>query len=142
MFEQKIKETSVQIYGILHSEARHIKASHHSAICHIFAQPESLNKSWNDLFYIVPILQLTFLWYQNKECGRHETHYNYASPTQQNRTMRYVVISGLKAVLLSQYLAYCTRGHAITNTYQGRIQGYGIGGPFPPFLLRLRTSSI
>ncbi len=28
--------------------------SHHSAICHIFAQPKSLDKSWNDLFYIVP----------------------------------------------------------------------------------------
>ncbi len=27
MFEQKIKETTVQIYGILHSEARHIKAN-------------------------------------------------------------------------------------------------------------------
>ncbi len=27
MFEQKIKETTVQIYGILHSEDRHIKAN-------------------------------------------------------------------------------------------------------------------
>ena len=57
LFEQKIKETTVQIYGILHSEARHIKANK-SPQCnmpYIFAQPESLDKSWNDLFLYIMV---------------------------------------------------------------------------------------
>ena len=56
----------VQIYGILHSEDGVSKlTSCHSAICHIiiFAQPESLDESWNDLFYNTPT---THLW--NAEC--------------------------------------------------------------------------
>ena len=80
MFEQKIKETTVQIYGILHMQSRLVHASklisYRSAICHIFAQPESLDESWNDLFYIVPTTHL--LWYQNKECRM--CHYTMLLP--------------------------------------------------------------
>ena len=80
---QKIKETTVQIYGILHGEARYIKANKlRSVICHIYnyLHSQKAYESWNDLFYIVPITH--FLWYQNKECRMHESHYNYTSPTQ------------------------------------------------------------
>ncbi len=84
MFEQKIKETTVQIYG---SEARHIKANKSPQcnmpyICGIYLHSQ---KAWTKVGMIsfILFLQLTFLWYENKECGRHECHYNYASPTQQ-----------------------------------------------------------
>ena len=66
-------------------------------------------KAWTKVGMIsfILFLQLTFLWYQNKECGRHKSHYNNASPTHNHScNIGYVVISGLEA--------YGTRGHAIT----------------------------
>ena len=69
-------------------------------------------KAWTKVGMIsfILFLQLTFLWYQNKECGRHKSHYNNVSPTQllhnHSCNIGYVVISGLEA--------YGTRGHAIT----------------------------